>query len=45
MHTHLKDVPNDILTNKEKINFIDLINKYTNENKDGIFNFIDSFVN
>ena len=45
MQTHLKDVPNDILTNKEKINFINLINNYSNENKDEFQDFIDNFVN
>ena len=45
MQMHLKDVPNDILTNKEKIDFINLINKYSKENKDEFLNFIDNFVN
>ena len=45
MQTHLKDVPNDILTNKEKIDFINLINNYSNDNKDEILKFIDNFVN
>ena len=45
MQMHLKDVPNDILTNKEKIDFINLINKYSKENKNELLNFIDNFVN
>ena len=44
MEIHLKNVPNDILTNKEKINFLKLIDEFSVREKD--FNdFIDNFVN
>ena len=44
MKLHLKNVPNDILTNIEKDNFIKLINDYPNRNEE-FDNFIDNFVN
>jgi hypothetical protein len=44
MKLHLKNVPNDILTNIEKDNFIKLINDYPNTNEE-FDNFIDNFVN
>ena len=48
---HLKNFPNDILTNKEKINFIKLIEEYSDkeedkeEFKDEFDTFMDNFVN
>ena len=44
MTLYLKDLPNDILTNKEKTMFIDLIENYNNKEKE--FNkFLDNFIN
>ena len=43
MKLHLQNFPNDILTNKEKINFIKLIEQYSidNNNKEGKNHFIE----
>ena len=44
MAVYLKDIPNDILTNKEKADFIDLIENYNTKEKE--FNkFLDNFIN
>ena len=44
MSTHLKECPNDILTNKEKATFINLIEEYSIKEKE--FNsFLDNFIN
>ena len=41
MKIHLVDFPNDILTNKEKNEFIDLIDKFSlQNNKDELISFI-----
>ena len=44
MEIHLKNIPNDILTNKEKINFIKLIDEFSVKEED-FKDFIDNFIN
>ena len=44
MSTFLNECPNDILTNKEKKRFINLIEK-SDEKKDEFNEFIDEFIN
>ena len=44
MELHLKNIPNDILTNKEKINFIKLIDEFSVKEED-FKDFIDNFIN
>ena len=44
MSIHLKDCPNDILTNKEKATFLNLIEEYSVKEKE-FNNFLDNFIN
>ena len=44
MNTYLKDCPNDILTNKEKKQFLELINECSNK-KEEFNEFIENFIN
>ena len=45
MRAHLQDFPNDILTNKEKDNFLNLINNFDSKNQKEINKFIDNLKN
>ena len=44
MNIYLKEIPNDILTNKEKIHFINLIEESSVKQQD-LNEFIENFVN